>query len=335
MVDYSCGYIQYRFLKLTNPATLFTMMQTKLPLTFAIAACLVPLAPLAAQDAAPQNSAEIQEPPPVSENEIVVTAEMEREAEQRLEAVTRAITRRPRTDKPIAKQYDQICVGIIGMKADVAAVIIERIEENAKRLDIPLAGEGCKPNKIIAFANNARSQIENLRKDSPWLFSGMLDYEYDRVLRGNGGAHAWQTTEVREVDGKPLNTIQFGDPPRSIQTADPFNATRLAQQIRTDMVASVVVFDSASIAGKTIMQLADYASIRSFANVDDLSNGGPNATDTILSLFDTEFEPPEGMTDFDWAYLDAIYSLPRTARGNSVHDAAWSSYRRNVFKLVD
>jgi hypothetical protein len=109
----------------------------------------------------------------------------------------------------------------------------------------------------------------------------------------------------------------------------------MAQQIRTDMTASVVVFDGEAIAGKTLQQLADYASIRSFANVDDLSGGAPNATDSILALFDEEFEPPQGLTEFDWAYLDALYKLPRTARGNAIHDAAWSAYRKNVWDKDD
>lgn len=286
--------------------------------------------------ATPLSAQETQAPPPAEAgNEIVVTAEMEREAEQRLEQLTRTITRRPRTDKPLARQYDRICIAVIGLNPEFSMVLIEQMEANARRLDIPVGGEGCKPNTIIAFASNARGQIEQLREDSPWLFHEMLDHEYERVLRGNGGAHAWQTTEVREIDGKPLAVIQVGDPPRQVQSADPFNTTRLGQQIRTDMTASVVVFDSTAIEGKTLQQLADYASMRSFAPVDDLSEGGPNATPSILTLFEDGLEPPEGMTDFDWAYLDALYKLPRNARGAAVHDAVWAEYRRSVFKLRD
>lgn len=304
------------------------------PLSILAASAFIFAAPLLAQEAG-EGGAQSTAPEAQPGNEIVVTAEMEREAEQRVEEITRAITRRPRVDKPLAKQYKQICIGVIGMNAEYAGVLIQRMEENAKRLDILIAGEGCKPNTIVAFTSDARAQIEQLREDSPWLFTGLLDYEYERILRGNGGAHAWQTTEVREVDGKELNVIQVGNPPRQVQSADPFNATRMAQQIRTDMTASVVVFESGRIEGKTLQQLADYASIRSFADVDDLSGGSPNSTATILALFDDEYEAPEGLTDFDWSYLEALYRLPRTARGNAVHDAAWSAYRRNVWNLRD
>lgn len=309
------------------------------PITsFAACIAMVFALPAAAQDneAAPAMEQEpveaaAQDPTPV----IVVTAEQEREAEQRVEKMTRAITRRPRVDKPIARQYGQICVGIVGLKSDLAVALGQRVYENARRLDIGVAPDGCQVNTLIAFVDDARAEVEDLRKSAPWLFETLLDYEYERVLRGNGGAHAWHSFQVKEADGKELAVIEVGDPPRQVQSGDPFNATRMAQQIRTDIIGSVVIIDRDRVPGKTIQQLADYASIRSFASVDDLSNGGPNDTPTILSLFEADGVNAEGLTEFDWSYLEALYRLPVTARGSAVHDATWTSYRRRVLKLQD
>lgn len=299
----------------------------RLTLNLAALPVLALATPLAAQDGpAPA-------PAPAGQSEIVVTAEMEREAEQRVERMTRAISRRPRVDKPIAKQYDPICIGVFGMSPDYSYTLIDTIEANARRLGIPIAGEGRKANLLVAFVSDARTEVEQLRKDAPWLFSTLLDYEYDRVLRGNGAAHAWQTTETREVDGEQLDVAEING--RQVQVARPFSATRFEQQIRTDMVGSAVIIDKAAVPGKTLQQLADYVSMRSFAPVDDLSDGGVDATGTILSLFDADITPPDSMTGFDWAYLDALYKLPATAKGQAIHDATWSEYRRSVFKLED
>ena len=178
-------------------------------------------------------------------------------------------------------------------------------------------------------------ELEDLRKSAPWLFESLLDYEYKRILRGSGGAFAWHSTKVKEVDGKEMAMMSFGDPPRDVVVSDPFTASNISQQIRVDMIGSVVLIEKSLVPGKTIRQLADYISMRSFASVDDMASDGPNTTSTILSLFTSNGPAAEGMTDFDWSYLEALYKLPSTAHGSTVHDAAWSAYRKRALKIDD
>ena len=129
--------------------------------------------------------------------------------------------------------------------------------------------------------------------------------------------------------------MSFGDPPRDVVVSDPFTASNISQQIRVDMIGSVVLIEKSLVPGKTIRQLADYISMRSFASVDDMASDGPNTTSTILSLFTSNGPAAEGMTDFDWSYLEALYKLPSTAHGSTVHDAAWSAYRKRALKIDD
>ena len=269
------------------------------------------------------------------ENQIVVTGEREKEAQQRVNEMTKAITRRPKIDKPIARQYGDICVGVFGMSADYANGIIGQVEENARALGIRVSPEGCRVNTLIAFVRDGHAELEDLRKSAPWLFESLLDYEYKRILRGSGGAFAWHSTKVKEVDGKEMAMMSFGNPPRDVVVSDPFTALNISQQIRVDMIGSVVLIEKSLVPGKTIRQLADYISMRSFASVDDMASDGPNTTSTILSLFTSNGPAAEGMTDFDWSYLEALYKLPSTAHGSTVHDAAWSAYRKRALKIDD
>lgn len=269
------------------------------------------------------------------ENQIVVTGEREKEAQQRVNEMTKAITRRPKIDKPIARQYGDICVGVFGMSADYANGIIGQVEENARALGIRVSPEGCRVNTLIAFVRDGHVELEDLRKSAPWLFESLLDYEYKRILRGSGGAFAWHSTKVKEVDGKEMAMMSFGNPPRDVVVSDPFTASNISQQIRVDMIGSVVLIEKSLVPGKTIRQLADYISMRSFASVDDMASDGPNTTSTILSLFTSNGPAAEGMTDFDWSYLEALYKLPSTAHGSTVHDAAWSAYRKRALKIDD
>lgn len=274
--------------------------------------------PAAAQDAAGANE------------EIVVQGELE-EAEQQVESLTREITRRPRTDKPISKRYSGICVGVLGMSENFAHVMIAKIEQNARALDIHVLGDGCKVNTLVAFTRESRTEIERLREDEPWLFETLLDYEYERILRGNGAVQAWHSTAVKGADGKLLRTAMLSCPPscppREAQINDQPFASNISQQLRVDIEGSIVVFDNAYVPGKSIQQLADYATMRLFAPTDDVSGEESGQMPTILSLFGGDGDAPDGLTPFDRAYLGALYRLPPTARGGAIHDATWTAYR--------
>ena len=43
---------------------------------------------------------------------------------------------------------------------------------------------------------------------------------------------------------------------------------------------------------------------------------------SILQLFSGGADPPDGLTEFDWAYLSAYYKLDRGAKVSAIHDAA-------------
>ena len=265
---------------------------------------------------------------------VIVTGQREATVKAAVEDAAKSITRNPRIDKPLARQYGQICVGVIGLAPSHAAVMIERIEANARQLDIAVAEPDCQPNTLVIFARDPRGAIKDLRKQAPWLFESLLDYEYKRVLDSGDKTFAWHSTEMNEADGKPAQAVSldFGDGAgkRQVKQHDPFSATRFGQQIRMDMTGSVVLIDSSAAPGKTLQQLADYASMRSFASVDDRGGEGASATSSILSLFQDGEAAPAEMTDFDWAYLDALYKLPRTAKGSAIIEAAWSAYRTRV-----
>lgn len=260
-----------------------------------------------------------------AEQDIVVQGELDA-AEKQVDALARAITRRARIDKPISRQYGGICIGVHGLSTAFALTLIERIEANARELGIHVQGEGCQVNTLVSFSKNSRKEVERLRKEEPWLFSTLLDYEYERVLRGSGAVQAWQATEVKGANGKAFASAVIQG--REVEVNKQFSSSHLAQQLRVDILGSIVVFDNAYVAGKTIQQLADYATMRLFAPTDDLSGAPASTMPTILTLFAEGGEAPNGLTDFDNAYLEALYKLPPTARSSAIRDAAWASYRQ-------
>jgi hypothetical protein len=78
--------------------------------------------------------------------------------------------------------------------------------------------------------------------------------------------------------------------------------------VREDITQAVVVFDRDEVAGKSLDQLADYATMRGLARTRPVEDDP--TMDTILTMFHSDVAPA-GMTRFDRAYLAALHdSIP-------------------------
>ncbi len=259
---------------------------------------------------------------------IVVTGNRAEEAEVTAD-LAKAITWRPSQSKPLPKHYDPVCIKIFGLDADYADVMAERMRDNIRGLNLRLANENCSPNIWVGFVPNSHSEVTRLRKVDPAMFGDLKDFEIDRILAGSKASQAWFVREDRGIDGKPLKkrtimiggTSEFDGVEVTVSANDAWNAGRIVSTIRVDMLGSIVLFDSKLAAGKSIRQLADYATLRSLAPVKDLPNEDANPV-TILTLFAENAIPPAGLTEFDWTYLAGYYKLGEHAGVEAVHDAA-------------
>ena len=77
----------------------------------------------------------------------------------------------------------------------------------------------------------------------------------------------------------------------------------------------------ARVGGRSLLQLADYATFRILAKVQDLPRVEPQTLPTILSLFADGEVPPDSLTEFDWAYLSGFYRMDRGAKALTIANA--------------
>ena len=73
------------------------------------------------------------------------------------------------------------------------------------------------------------------------------------------------------------------------------------------MNASVVLIERSAAVGKTLRQLADFATMRAIAPVDIERDRSGQIPDSILTLFESPLAPDE-LTVFDSAFLKAYYA---------------------------
>jgi hypothetical protein len=277
--------------------------------------------PLAAQDAQP------------TDRQIVVTGEREpaTEAEVTEQARNISIVGSP-IDNPLARFEDRVCPGVLGLREDAAEYINQRIRYNAEQFDLRIAPDDgtCEPNLIVAFIDDAQNALVDLARQNGYMLAGLSVTARGELLEAGGAARVWANTLTRTRDGMPVPSARdgAGAPERQGSVSagtdgagnpvmtqygmglPPVAATWSAHSkiffpTREDIVSVMILFDRAAVRGKSLMQLADYATMRGLALTRETS-GEPEAP-TILSLFDGDGPKPDRLTDFDLGYLGSLY----------------------------
>jgi hypothetical protein len=244
-------------------------------------------------------------------------------------------------DDPLPRFEDRVCPGVLGMKDEDAAYIIQRIRHNAEQFDIRLHKDDgkCEPNFIVAFVEDAQGQMAQLARRQGYMLAGMSVSARGELVDAPGAARVWTNTVMRTNTGAPApsrsskenapeRVLSYapetgvassiaGMPPEARGSA---SHSRIYFPLREDIYSVLVLFDREQVRDKTLLQLADYATMRGLAFTRETRGEVP--ADTILSLFDGAGPKPARLTTFDLGYLGSLYdgipNMPATSKLNNV-----------------
>ena len=209
----------------------------------------------------------------------------------------------PGYDDPLPRIENRLCPGVAGIRTDAALQIIDRVSANAQRFGIAMGDpDVCEPNMLIFFVDDASATLASLMDRQSHLF-GTLTMAERRDLKAAGGpALAWSQIVTRSRDGMEIDS---SDNLTQIPRTAMWGAhSKIYVPVRREILTTVVLFDSQEIVGKSLTQLADYASMRALAN--DFS-AYPQGTPSILGLFESAGAPNE-LTQADTVFLNTLYS---------------------------
>lgn len=221
--------------------------------------------------------------------------------------------------EPLARFEGKVCPGVIGLQQDAAEYVVGRIRTEAEDLHIPLAPNGnCTANVIVAFTEDGRADLAALQRRKNALAEVLTPSERQELLEDPGPVRAFMITETRMENGSIV--------PRAHQLATTVDQlpvgrmeggqSRITTTSHKEIVSVVVLFDREKVRPLTLQQVADYSVMRALAHTRDAK--GQNAPDSILALFDADnAAPPSGLTDFDRAYLQALYEGSANIKGLS------------------
>ena len=113
---------------------------------------------------------------PAPDPNIVVTGEREPPTDRQITEQARniSIIGDP-LDNPLPRFEDWVCPGVLGLKEDAAAYIIERLRYNAEQFGLRLAKDdgSCEPNLIVAFVEDPQNQLVQLAKSQGYMLAGL------------------------------------------------------------------------------------------------------------------------------------------------------------------
>lgn len=271
-----------------------------------LAGCLLATTPASSQEAAPDE-----------DNQIVVTGQTEQPSSSEVSRQARSITQGGNFRRsPLARFERRLCPGVIGLTPEMAALVIDRIRYNADQLGLGLAEDDgtCSPNLVVAFVKDGQAELAALHKEHVYMFNSMELHDLRALLAETGPVRAWTSTITRTRDGTAIPPNRGGETPIAAMW---MAHSKIYLTTREDIEFVMVMFDIEKMKGKTLVQLADYATMRGLARTKPVSGDG-QPLDTILALFDQDGVPSDELTSFDRAYLASVYdsipNLPGTVR---------------------
>lgn len=235
-------------------------------------------------------------------------------------------------------RWREVCPGIVNLDREVAQPLADRIAAAADALGIEVGAPGCEANIVVVFTPDAQAVTRAMVQNNPRVFR----HGGNGIDRGSAALNAFQASDrpirwwslsvpidsetgqravrvpgdragVRiddELAGLLLcnpNDCVIGAAPVIQSTA----ASRLDSQIVDQLYKSIVVVDIDAVAGLSTAQLGDYVALVTLSQIDPAA--GTGAFDTVLNLFDSP-ELVSGLTEWDRAYLSALYNSPSRRR---------------------
>ena len=248
--------------------------------------------------------AAVEAPPPSPRDEDIVVHGVRPSAHQ-LRDFVRALTNVPSYGQ-IGRFHSPVCPVAMGLATIQNTRIVERIRAVAAAAKIPVAPAKCIPNAFLIVAPDKADAIRELNRRFPAYFSAMSDREIRKLAQAPEPAAAWQVMSLLTADGldavksasADYYTVRMANTPSRIKAAS-----------KPTFKAAVVIIDVKSAAGLTLTQLADYAAMRTFADLDPAritSVGVPSILGVLNAPDDKPL--PVTLTYWDLGFLKSLYT---------------------------
>jgi len=211
---------------------------------------------------------------------------------------------------------DRLCVRVINLDAEHAALLKDRIETVARAIGLsPEASPTCLPDIAIYATDDPDALAATLIETAPRSFRParrsvtLGDEALESFRTSDAPVRWWQVSLPLMVDsGMPAITLSANgatDPmARSVSVE---HGSRLRGNVRDDLIGVTIVIDTGKLNDVPFGAVSDYIAFVALAPADPRIPTGD--FDTVLNLFDRT--GVTGLTSIDEDYLYALYTASR------------------------
>ncbi|HEY6456131.1 MAG TPA: hypothetical protein VIY90_12730 [Steroidobacteraceae bacterium] len=260
-------------------------------------------------------------------SEVTVTASRAELAPRVLKFVNQIAVQQ--NDAGLPRWQDPVCPLISGLPRQEGEFTLARISQIASAARVPLAGEHCRPNLFIFVTLQPMQLLQAMANQKRIVtFGDATPTVIDEFIRTPRPVRVWYNTSMRTPEGTSPkqglpNVAQFlggsalGGPPV-------YNDNDRTSHILLSKIWSFsyvfVIIDQARLAAVSRGQFADYVAMVGLADIKPGAHLGDART--ILKLFDGAPQAaPEGLTDWDQAFLNSLYATEQISKTQRSHIA--------------
>ena len=275
--------------------------------------CLKYLLPVVflALTCAPARGQDQEESQPTRVDDIVVLGTPLRE---QVATFVDAVTAPPRGRGP-ARWSDRagVCVGVVNLERQAAQILADRVSEVGVMLGMPVGEPGCSPNVLVMATDDAPAFAAALVEQSPNSFrphyagASGSDRQLDLFVTSDRPIRWWHVALPVTETGQPAIRLPGDAEPRRIRAP----LSRLNTFVRNELRRAFIVIDIDQVEHLTLIQLSDYVAMVAFAQIDPDHEVG-----NFPSILNVVANPAvaQAMTDWDRAYLEALYGVELNRR---------------------
>ena len=256
--------------------------------------------------------------PKSTDDEILVVSDQDADRVRREFVKAMAL---PSAYDQLGRFEDPVCPVVLGFKAPYGTVVADRMRRVADAAGIKVARDGCKPNVYLFVVRDKASLVRGLSRSASSVFGYRDDPAYaERAVLASASAPsvAWQVLQYRASDGSVAYRERLRSNSRDSVLKLTTTASRIVSPLRVEFGASVMVIEAKSLLGADLRQLSDFAAMQLYAHTEPQMASEQKAP-TILTLLDdatTGRPAPLSITQWDLAYLKALYSFSNMYRAN-------------------
>lgn len=197
-------------------------------------------------------------------------------------------------DQNLARWDRRVCVGVVNLNPRYAQALADQVSAVAMVVGLQPGDPGCRPNILILADSNGDALAQALVDEDPQVFRP----DIGNTNLGQAALEHFQTSgaPVRWWSVTYTRTADFG-----------VTASRIRQSHEEALGHVIIILDTSRIGQVSFASLADYISMVALAQVD--AQIDPSGYDTVFNLFTPNGSRTQRMTDWDLAYLRALYEM--------------------------